>query len=172
MESRKLISIEEVLKSISDDKSLVLFNTIALANGETEIQISKMGLTTKQYYSRISKLTKADLIKRKNGKYSLTLLGNIVYEVHTTIGKALKYYWKLKAIESIEMSPSVKLPKEDLSQLVDALIDNKQIKDIILRTSFSSLDTVGDCAHHNYQQQELQHGQNEDSELVEVVLNK
>jgi hypothetical protein len=172
MESRKLISIEEVLKSISDDKSLVLFNTIALANGETEIQIRKMGLTTKQYYSRISKLTKADLIKRKYGKYSLTVLGKVVYEAQTTIGKALKYYWKLKAIESIEMSPSVKLPKEDLSQMVDTLIDNKQIKDIILRTSFSSLDTVEDCAHHNYQQQELQHGQNEDSELVEVVLNK
>jgi hypothetical protein len=81
-------------------------------------------------------------------------------------------YWKLKAIESIEMSPSVKLPKEDLSQLVDTLIDNKQIKDIILKTSFSSLDTAGDCAHHNYQQQELQHGQNEELELEEMVLNK
>ena len=89
MKSRKLISIEEVLKSISDDKSLVLFNTIALTNGETEIQIRKMGLTTKQYYSRISKLTKADLIKRKNGKYSLTVLGKVVYEAHATIGKAL-----------------------------------------------------------------------------------
>jgi hypothetical protein len=172
MESRKLISIEEVLKSISDDKSLVLFNTIALANGETEIQIRKMGLTTKQYYSRIAKLTKADLIKRKNGRYSLTVLGKVVYEAHTTIGKALRYYWKLKAIESIEMSPSVKLPKEDLSQLVDTLIDNKQIKDIVLRTSFSSLDNIGDYAHLNYQQQELQHGQNEELELEEMVLNK
>jgi hypothetical protein len=167
MESRKLISIEEVLKSISDDKSLVLFNTIALANGETEIQIRKMGLTTKQYYSRISKLTKADLIKRKNGRYSLTVLGKVVYEAHTTIGKALKYYWKLKAIESIEMSPSIKLPKEDLSRLVDTLIDNKQIKDIILKTSFSCPDTVGDCAH---QQQELQHRQNKELELEKLVL--
>jgi hypothetical protein len=97
------------------------------------------------------------------------VLGKVVYEAHTTIGKVLKYYWKLKAIESIEMSPSVKLPKEDLSQLVDTLIDNKQIKDIILKTSFSCPDTVGDCAH---QQQELQHGQNEELELEEMVLNK
>jgi hypothetical protein len=35
MEPRKLISIEGVLKGISDDKGLILFNTIALANGET-----------------------------------------------------------------------------------------------------------------------------------------
>ena len=94
-----------------------------------------MGLTSKQFYSRISKLTKADLIKRKYGRYSLTVLGRVVYDAHTTIGKALMYYWKLKAIESIETSPSVKLPKDDLAKLVDTLIDNQQIKDIVRNTS-------------------------------------
>lgn len=130
-----MISIVDILKSISDDKGLILFNTIALANGESEIQIRRMGLTSKQFYSRISKLTKADLIKRKYGRYSLTVLGRVVYDAHTTIGKALMYYWKLKAIESIETSPSVKLPKDDLAKLVDTLIDNQQIKDIIRNTS-------------------------------------
>lgn len=130
-----MISIVDILKSISDDKGLILFNTIALANGESEIQIRKMGLTSKQFYSRISKLTKADLIKRKYGRYSLTVLGRVVYEAHTTIGKALMYYWKLKAIESIETSPSIKLPKDDLAKLVDTLIDNQQIKDIVRNTS-------------------------------------
>lgn len=94
-----------------------------------------MGLTSKQFYSRISKLTKADLIKRKYGRYSLTVLGRVVYEAHTTIGKALMYYWKLKAIESIETSPAIKLPKDDLAKLVDTLIDNQQIKDIVRNTS-------------------------------------
>jgi hypothetical protein len=135
-----LISIVDILKSISDDKGLILFNTIALANGESEIQIRKMGLTSKQFYSRISKLTKADLIKRKYGRYSLTVLGRVVYEAHTTIGKALTYYWKLKAIESIETSPSIELPKDDLAKLVDTLIDNHQIKDIIRKTSFLNDD--------------------------------
>ena len=130
-----MISIVDILKSISDDKGLILFNTIALANGESEIQIRRMGLTSKQFYSRISKLTKADLIKRKHGRYSLTVMGRVVYEAHTTIGKALMYYWKLKAIESIETSPSVKLPKDDLAKLVDTLIDNQQIKDIVRNTS-------------------------------------
>ena len=130
-----MISIVDILKSMSDDKGLILFNTIALANGESEIQIRKLGLTSKQFYSRISKLTKADLIKRKYGRYSLTVLGRVVYDAHTTIGKALMYYWKLKAIESIETSPSVKLPKDDLAKLVDTLIDNQQIKDIVRNTS-------------------------------------
>ena len=135
-----MISIVDILKSISDDKGLILFNTIALANGESEIQIRKMGLTSKQFYSRISKLTKADLIKRKYGRYSLTVLGRVVYEAHTTIGKALMYYWKLKAIESIETSPSFKLPKDNLAKLVDTLIDNQQIKDIVRKTSFLNDD--------------------------------
>jgi hypothetical protein len=137
-----------------------------LANGETEIQIRKMGLTSKQYYSRISKLTKADLIKRKYGKYSLTVLGRVVYEAHTTIGKALTYYWKLKAIESIETSPSIKLPKDDLAMLVDTLIDNQQIKDVVRNTS----NLNGD--HHPREvSQDIMTGAKK-LQLGEMIINK
>ena len=93
-----------------------------------------MGLTLKQFYSRMAKLTKADLIRRRNGRYSLTLLGKIVYEAHVTIGKALNYYWKLQALESIQTSISTGLPKEEISKLVDTLIDDYQIKDILMKT--------------------------------------
>jgi hypothetical protein len=53
-----------------------------------------------------------------------------------TIGKALTYHWKLKAIESIEMSASVKsgLPEGELAKLIDTLIDNHQIKDILMKS--------------------------------------
>jgi hypothetical protein len=78
------------------------------------------------------------LIKRHKGKYSLTLLGKAVYDSQMTIGNALQYYWKLKAIESIEMSHYVALTKDDLSKLVDTLIDNQQIK-VIVMMSFSNL---------------------------------
>lgn len=80
----------------------------------------------------------AGLIKRHKGKYSLTLLGKVVYDSQMTVGKALQDYWKLKAIESIEMSPSVALLKDDLSKLFETLIDNQQIKDIAMM-SFSNL---------------------------------
>jgi hypothetical protein len=161
-----LISIVDILKSISDDKGLILFNTIALANGESEIQIRKMGLTSKQFYSRISKLTKADLIKRKYGRYSLTVLGRVVYEAHTTIGKALMYYWKLKAIESIEMSPSFKLPTDDLAKLVDTLIDNQQIKHIVRKTSFLNDD------HHPREVSQDNMTEAKKLQLGELVTNK
>jgi hypothetical protein len=130
----------DILKTLSDDKALVLFNTIALANGESEIQIRKMGLTTKQYYSRISKMIKANLIRKKNGRYLMTLLGKIVYEAHMTIGKALNYYWKLQALDSIQTSSTARLPKEEISKLVDTLIDDYQIKDILLKTQLPTED--------------------------------
>ena len=130
----------DILKTLSDDKALVLFNTIALANGESEIQIRKMGLTTKQYYSRISKMINANLIRRKNGRYFMTLLGKIVYEAHMTIGKALNYYWKLQALDSIQTSSTAGLPKEEISKLVDTLIDDYQIKDILMKTPLPTED--------------------------------
>jgi hypothetical protein len=129
-------SVADVLKKISDDKTLTLFNSIAVSNGDKYIPLREMSLTPKQYYSRLSGLMAAGLIRRKNGKYSLTLIGKIVYDVQINIGKALSYYWKLKAIESIEMSSSgARLPKEELTQLIETLIDNHFIKDFLIKES-------------------------------------
>ena len=170
-----MISIVDILKKASDDKALTLFNSIAVSDGDKFISLKEMNLTTKQYYSRIAGLTNAGLIKRYKGKYSLTLLGKVFYDSQMMIGKALKDYWKLKAIESIEMSSSVTLPREDLSKIVDTLIDNQQIKDIVMKTFFSNSNTVKDY-HHYWQQptsqQKLQQKQNEELELEKLVLNK
>lgn len=128
-------SITSILKKISDDKALVLFNSIAVStDNERLIPLREMNLSTKQYYSRISGLVDAGLIKRHKGKYFLTLLGKVVYNSHMTIGKTLTYYWKLKAIESMEMSTSG-LPNEEKIQLINLLIDNHQIKDILMRST-------------------------------------
>ena len=136
--TQRFPSITDILKKISDDKTLILFNSIALSNGDKYIRLKEMNLTTKQYYSRISGLINAGLIKRHKGKYFLTLLGKVVYDTQMTIGKALTYYWKLKAIESIEMSSGVRLPKEELTQLISALIDNHSIKDILTKEPLSN----------------------------------
>ena len=93
-----------------------------------------MNLSTKQYYSRISGLQNAGLIKRHKGRHSLTLLGHAVYNAQMIIGQALTYYWKLRALEAIEMSATSNLPNEEKTQLINALIDNHQIKDILLKS--------------------------------------
>ncbi|HEV2876718.1 MAG TPA: hypothetical protein VGW09_05555 [Nitrososphaeraceae archaeon] len=58
-----------------------------------------------------------------------------------TIGKTLTYYWKLKAIESMEMSTSG-LPNEEKIQLINLLIDNHQIKDILMKSTSNSSTNI------------------------------
>jgi hypothetical protein len=49
-------SITDVLKKISDDKTLILFNRIAVSKGDRNVHLKEMSLSTKQYYSRLSGL--------------------------------------------------------------------------------------------------------------------
>jgi hypothetical protein len=124
----KLESAANILSAVSDDKSLLLFNTIAVSNSEsTGMLLTRLNLTRKQYYSRLSVLVKANLVNRKDRKYFLTTFGKIVYETQSIIEAALHNYWKLKAVDSLD-SDSDQMPKEEYDKLVDALIDNDRIK--------------------------------------------
>jgi predicted transcriptional regulator len=126
-----MILVSNVLKSISDSCSLELFRTVALTKPDVDILISKTKLTRKQYYSRMSRLMNAGLIKRKNGKHTLTAFGKIIYHTAlTTIENATTNYWKLKAIDSLEMSND--LPVEEHKKIIASLIDSQQIKSILI----------------------------------------
>jgi hypothetical protein len=132
-------SITSVLKVISDEKALALFEKIVVSdnNNDRFISLKEINLTTKQYYSRLFGFLKAGLIKRHKGKYIPTLLGRVVYESQMVIEEALSNYWKLKVIDQIEMSNS-DLPTEVVTRLINALIDNHQIKDVLMKRADDS----------------------------------
>jgi hypothetical protein len=123
----------KVLKSIADDGSIELFRFIATQKSNSELLRSKAKMTRKQYYSRMSRLMNAGLIKRRHGKHTLTAFGKVIYEAQITIENAIDYYWNLKAIDSLEMSND--LPVEERKRLVDNLIENDDIREILARTS-------------------------------------
>jgi hypothetical protein len=113
----------------------VLFNTIALSNSDgSDILISKLNLTRKQYYSRISKLVKVDLVVRRNRKYFLTSLGKIVYDAQKIIGNAVGDYWKLKAVDTLEITDQ--MPKEEYNEIINALIENEKLKEGLIIKSY------------------------------------
>jgi predicted transcriptional regulator len=126
-------STASVLRAIADDKSMELFSTVALETIDSKNLKSRTKLTRKQYYSRLSRMIKVGLVRRKNGKYILTTFGKIVYESKVTIENALINYWKLKAIDSLETSNEV--PKEEQQKLIEALLDNEEIRGILVRGS-------------------------------------
>jgi hypothetical protein len=124
------ISLADVLNSISDDKSLSIFQLISDVNSNGEIILKKLGLSTKQYYSRISAMMATDLIKRQRGRYYLTPFGKVIYCCIMIAKNALNNYYKLKAVESTEGSD---FSNEEFSKLVDALIDNQQVKELLTK---------------------------------------
>ena len=126
-------SLSEVFDAISNESSLTVFMTIAASNVGTDVLRTKLNLTRKQYYSRISTLLKADLVKRVNGKYSLTMFGKILFDATLTVEKAFNdSYWKLKAIDSFDVGHH-KLSAEERKKIIDTLLrDEEKIKDIVL----------------------------------------
>src|SRR5215211_3220602 len=108
-------STASILRTISDEKSLELFTTVALETIDSKNLKSKTKLTRKQYYSRLSRMTRAGLVRRKNGNYVLTTFGRIVYESKVTL------------------EISNELPKEEQQKLIETLLDNEDLKEIIMK---------------------------------------
>ena len=133
MRSMKSECMAEFIKLISDDKSLLIFNTIFLASGDSsDILINHLKLTRKQYYSRITRLVKAGLVKRQKGRYFLTSFGTVIYDAQRLLGNAVKNYWKLKAIDSLGGATNDSIPEEERNKIIDKMINNREIKEILL----------------------------------------
>lgn len=128
-----MLDISDVLRAISDDKSLALFNVIAVAlTQDSQDVMSRLGLTRRQYYSKMNRLIKAGLVERKNGQHLLTSLGRVVYESHMLIGHAVENYWRLKAIDSVKESIAV---SDERKIMIDTLIESSDIKRILLTST-------------------------------------
>ena len=126
------LATTQVLRAISDDKSMHLFRLISQNDKgiDSESLKGQSKLTRKQYYSRLSRLTKTGLVKRRKGRYSMTFLGKIVDSSKSRIDTALANYWKLKAIDSLETSKD--LPIEEQQKLIDSMLkDQKELRDIV-----------------------------------------
>ena len=133
MRSMKSECLAEFIKLISDEKSLLIFNTIFLASGDSsDILINHLKLTRKQYYSRITRLVKAGLVKRQKGRYFLTSFGTVIYDAQRLLGNAVKNYWKLKAIDSLGGATNDSIPEEERNKIIDKMINNREIKEILL----------------------------------------
>ena len=118
-----MISKNAILDAISDKRASDIFRSIALANSNSDILITQLKLTRKQYYSRMSSLKEAGLVKRQNGRYLLTAFGKVISSAYMNleakIDNALSSYWKLKAIDSMEMSS-----RQESNKVISVLIEN------------------------------------------------
>lgn len=134
------LCIQDTLKALSDDKSLELFNIVVFAlPRDASIVTTRLGLTRRQYYWRMNRLIDAGLVMRKKGRHLLTSLGKVVYEYLILIVHAIENYWKLKIIDLIERSfLDNGISAEGRRKMIDTLIENNNIKNIVLNYNFPS----------------------------------
>jgi predicted transcriptional regulator len=92
----KNVTMLDVLNAIHDPDGRDLFNSIATDRRSNDTFDYTVKITRKQYYSRLSKLVKADLIKRKEGRYVLTPFGEVIYSVQLGFAEAVDEHLKSK----------------------------------------------------------------------------
>jgi predicted transcriptional regulator len=130
-----MLTVDQVLKSVSDWGSLALFKSIAsVGEGEdlSAMSLTKLKLSRRAYYSRLRQLLDTELVERTSGRYKLTSLGKIVYEYYMKIENLLEQdYYKLKAIDAIEKSDDLGLVER--VEAINNLIEDKKLKAILVR---------------------------------------
>ena len=123
------VSLQDVIKSISDSDSLDIFRTIAKGKVDSEVLKQSTGLSKKQYYSRMRRLLKTGLVQRRNGVFMLTHLGAVVYKSQTVLETSVRNYWKLKAIDSIEATGE--MGEQERQKIIKVILDDNTVQKIL-----------------------------------------
>jgi hypothetical protein len=118
----------DVLKVLSDSRSLDMFRSISKGNVGSE-ELTR-GLSRKQYYFRMRQLLKAGLVQRIKGSFTLTCLGSVVYHAQLVIETGVNNYWKLKAIDSIKASGEI--VEQERLKLNKTILDDNIVQDILI----------------------------------------
>ena len=130
-----MLTVDQVLKSVSDWGSLALLRSIAsVGEGEdlSVMSLTKLRLSRRAYYSRLRQLLDTELVERNGGMYKLTSLGKIVYDYYMKIENVLEQdYYKLKAIDAIEKAEDLGVVER--VEAIDNLITDKKLKAILVR---------------------------------------
>jgi predicted transcriptional regulator len=105
-----------------------LLEAIAV-NAVGEDLAETLQMSRKQFYSRVAKLIKVDLIRRRHRKYILTPFGKLIYSVQISLSKAVENRWKFKAIDSVRDNKQLS-PRQYLG-MINLLLDDMELKELI-----------------------------------------
>lgn len=113
-------SLSENFSVLSDDDSLRIIQMIV---DHRDPKITDFE-SPKRYYTRLSKLKNALIIKRKGRSYELTAFGLVIYDMIQTVKLAHDLHWKLQVIDAIED----RVPDVERRQIIESLIADRSIR--------------------------------------------
>jgi hypothetical protein len=113
-------SLSEIFSVLSDDDSLRIIQMIV---DHRDPKITDFE-SPKRYYTRLSKLKNALIIKRKGRSYEMTAFGLVIYDMIQTVRLAHDLHWKLQVIDAIED----RVPDAERRQIIESLIADRSIR--------------------------------------------
>ena len=128
-----MATTREILNAIADEKALSLFDVMAVAEYHSDKLMTMVGMSRKEFYSRIFRLVKAGLASRQRGKYSLTVLGKIVHQSKLAIDRAVEIYLNLKAVDVLIRTSEI--PEAERNKVINFLLPDEASKNIFLQRS-------------------------------------
>jgi hypothetical protein len=140
---KKESSIINIYKALSNESSVRLFTSIANSNNSknaTQFSMTDFSLSKPQYYDKINDLRSAGLIFKLKGKYNVTSFGKIIFTLVKMLDKAAQEHWKLQAIDVMN---SAKAMGADKSKVIDILLDDIEIKEILLKELTNGYERSG-----------------------------
>jgi hypothetical protein len=114
-----------IFSVLSDKDSLKIIDTIV--SRQQDLQMGDFD-TPKRYYSRLSKLKKATIIRKKGKSYALTSFGSILYNTVQTVKQAQGLQWKLEVVDAIDEN----LPQTERTSIIESLIPNESMRNILI----------------------------------------
>jgi hypothetical protein len=120
----------DIFSALSDGDTLKMFETIVLHQKKIDRRDFD---SRKKYYSRLQKLKKNFLVKKKmkNSGYVVTAFGSIIYDAFVHVRKAQDLFWQLRIIDTLNET----VPKDQRKEMIESLIPHDdEIRKILLPT--------------------------------------
>ena len=119
-EPKIVTKLTDILSILSKTDALTIFS-VAKTGLESELDTpQKIGLTKKQYYTRLKQLVELGLLNKDESKYVHTALGNLIYEKHVVgLLNNMKISKELEMIDLLKRTSKFK--PEEISNFISKL---------------------------------------------------
>jgi hypothetical protein len=126
-----MMPLSDIFSVLSDNDSLKIIQMIV---GHRDPKITDFD-SPKRYYTRLSKLKNAFIIKRKGKSFEITAFGSVIYDMIQTVQLAHDLHWKLQVIDAI----GDRVPEVERQLIIESLIPDKSIRKTLIETRLGPL---------------------------------
>jgi CheY-like chemotaxis protein/predicted transcriptional regulator len=142
------LTVLDLFRVLSRQQNKFVFSTVATEGMLDAEMINKMLNTNKRAQSKsLSELSRFDLIQRKSGKYYITSLGKIIYDLQIRAENMLTLRHNLKVVDSIK-----DFADNRRNEVINCIIKDEYAKHLLMqsdrRVSYSKQNKLTEKEEH------------------------